>query len=34
MILREIAPDTTVDEIRKVTEADFVVHDPLIVMED
>jgi acetate CoA/acetoacetate CoA-transferase beta subunit len=34
MILREIAPDTTVEEIRKVTEADFVVHDPLIVMED
>ncbi|MDW7670885.1 MAG: CoA-transferase, partial [Bacillota bacterium] len=34
MILREIAPDTTVEEIRKVTEADFVVHDPLIIMED
>lgn len=34
MILREMAPDTTVEEIRKVTEADFVVHDPLIVMED
>lgn len=34
MILREIAPDTTVDQIREVTEADFIVADPLKMMED
>jgi len=34
MILREIAPDTTVEQIRGVTEADFIVAEPLKVMED
>lgn len=34
MILREIAPDATVEQIRRVTEADFIVADPLITMED
>ncbi len=34
MILREMAPDTTVEEIRAVTEADFIVADPLKIMEE
>lgn len=34
MILREIAPDVTIDQIREGTEADFVVADPLKIMED
>jgi len=34
MILREIAQDTTVEQIRGVTEADFIVADPLKIMED
>lgn len=34
MILREIAQDTTVEQIREVTEADFIVADPLKIMED
>lgn len=33
MFLREIAPDTTVEAIKAVTEADFIVSDPLKVMD-
>jgi 3-oxoacid CoA-transferase subunit B/acetate CoA/acetoacetate CoA-transferase beta subunit len=31
--LLEIAPETTLDEIRAITEADFTVADPLITMQ-
>ncbi len=34
MILREIAPDATVEQIKAVTEADFIVADPLKMMEE
>ncbi|SDY25706.1 CoA transferase subunit B [Tindallia californiensis] len=34
MYLREIAPDTTVEKIREVTEAEFIVDENLKVMED
>ncbi len=34
MILREMASDTTVEQIQAVTEADFIVADPLKIMED
>lgn len=33
MILREMAPDTTVEQIKAVTEADFIVAEPLKIME-
>ncbi len=34
MYLREIASDTTVEKIKEVTEAEFIVDDNLITMED
>ncbi|SFH53855.1 butyryl-CoA:acetoacetate CoA-transferase beta subunit [Tindallia magadiensis] len=34
MYLREIAPDTTVEKIREVTEAEFIVDENLKVMEE
>ncbi len=34
MYLREIAPDTTVEKIHEVTEAEFVVDENLKIMED
>ncbi|RQD69705.1 MAG: CoA transferase subunit B [Tindallia sp. MSAO_Bac2] len=34
MYLREIAPDTTVEKIQEVTEAEFIVDENLKVMED
>ena len=33
MFLREIAPDTTIEAVKAVTEADFIVSDPLKVMD-
>jgi acetate CoA/acetoacetate CoA-transferase beta subunit len=32
LVLREIAPDTTIDEVRKATQADFIIDDNLIVI--
>ena len=33
LVLREIHPDTTIEEVRSLTEADLIIDGPVLTME-